>query len=192
MKSPSAPADHFSLDSAQLAQLATRLNELRKAVPLLRRIAAGAHYGVITACAAVLAYLPTRVLGLKEGFWGAITAIGVVQTEYRATRTTARDQFVGAAVGGVIAVGASLLTGLSLVVYAAALILAMLSCWALNVANAGRLAGITATIVLLVPHTGSAEHMFLSRLGEVGWGVCVAIFVVWLAGRLPTQHLRRT
>jgi uncharacterized membrane protein YgaE (UPF0421/DUF939 family) len=191
MTSPFAPSDHFSLDSEQLTKLGARLNELRKAVPLLRRTAAGTHYGVISACAALLAYLPAHRLALKEGFWAAITAIAVVQTEYRAARTTARDQFVGAAIGGVIAVCLSVLAGSSPLLYAAAIILAMMSCWVLNVASASRLAAITATIVLLVPHPGSAELMFLSRLGEVGWGLCVAIFVVWLAGRLPTRHLRR-
>ena len=35
---------------------------------------------------------------------------------------------------------------------------------------------------------GSPEGMFLSRIVEVGWGVCVAVAIVWLAGRLPAAH----
>jgi hypothetical protein len=33
----------------------------------------------------------------REGFWAEIPAIAVVQTEFEAIRTTARDQFIGAA-----------------------------------------------------------------------------------------------
>jgi len=150
-----------------------------------QRLAKGAHYGIISAVAAVVAYVPTQSLGLNEGFWGAVTAIAVVQTEFRATQSTARDQFVGAAVGGFVALCLLLALGNHLLVYAAAVLLATLACWALNVGTACRLAGITATIILLVPHTGPPERMLISRLSEVGWGVCVAIGVVWLAACVP-------
>jgi uncharacterized membrane protein YccC len=182
---PSAPSDRFSIHATQLTQLKASVAELRKAVPVRRRMATGAIHGVVSACAAMLAYWPSRSLGLREGFWAAITAIAVVQTEFQASKTTARDQFCGAAVGGAIAVCTSLMLGVNLLICAVAIAISMLVCWALNVASASRLAGITATIILLVPHTGSAESMYLSRLGEVGFGVCVAIAVVWLVARLP-------
>jgi uncharacterized membrane protein YgaE (UPF0421/DUF939 family) len=164
-----------------------RSSALRKALPLLHRMAGGAHYGMISACAAVIAYLPTRPLGLKEGFWSAMTAIAVVQTEFRATETTARDQFIGAAIGGITGLCAFVAFGSHLIVYAAAIVVAMLTCWAFNVGSASRLAGTTATIILLVPHTGSPASMFGSRLAEVGWGVTVAVVTVWLAARLPAR-----
>jgi uncharacterized membrane protein YccC len=151
---------------------------------LRSRLAGGAHYGIISALAGILAYVPTRALGLNEGFWSAITAIGVVQSEFRATKTTARDQFLGAALGGVVALVTLLLLGQHLLVYALAVLVAMITCSALNVASASRLAGVTATIILLVPHAGSPVTMFLSRVTEVGWGVLVAVSVVWLAARL--------
>jgi uncharacterized membrane protein YccC len=183
-----APADHFSPDRSRLRELDLAAASLRKALPLLHRTAGGAHHGLISACAALAAYLPTQPLGLKEGFWSAITAISVVQSEFQATASTARDQFIGAAIGGLIGVGAALLFGQHLPVYAAAIVVSMLCCWALNVASASRLAAITATIILLVPHTGSPERMFASRVAEVGWGVCVAVATVWLCARLPARY----
>jgi len=182
-----APADHFNPDRARLADLNTRLVSLRGALPLLRRLAAGAHHGVISACAALLAFMPAHAIGLKESFWSAIAAISVAQTEFRATRSTARDQLLGAAVGGLTGVCTFFALGQNLIVYALAVVLAVLACWAMNMASASRLAGITATIILLVPHVGSPAQMFLSRVGEVGWGVCVAVAIVWLAGRLPAS-----
>ena len=74
--------------------------------------------------------------------------------------------------------------GQDLVAYAVAVILSLTACWLLNVASAGRLAGVTATIILLVPHAGTAQQMFGSRLFEVGWGVTVAIAVGWVATRM--------
>jgi uncharacterized membrane protein YccC len=184
-----APADHFNPARAQVSDLNARVVSLRGALPLLGRLAAGAHHGAISACAALLAFIPAHAIGLKESFWSAITAISVAQTEFRATQTTARDQFIGAAVGGLTGLCALFALGQNLIVYAFAVVLAMLVCWVLNVGSASRLAGITATIILLVPHVGSPQGMFLARIAEVGWGVCVAVTIVWLAGRLPAAHL---
>lgn len=183
-----APADHFSPDRLRLTALSVDLANLRRALPLLRRLAAGAHHGAISACAALIAFLPAHAIGLSQSFWSAITAISVAQTEFRAAQTTARDQFLGAAVGGLAGLCTFFALGQSLIVYALAVVLAMLVCWALNVASASRMAGITATIILLVPHAGSPASMFLSRVVEVGWGVCVAVATVWVAGRLPAMH----
>jgi uncharacterized membrane protein YccC len=186
-----APADHFSPDRARLTDLGLGLARLRRTLPPLRRLAAGAHQGAISACAALLAYAPAHAIGLGESFWSAITAIAVAQTEFQATQTTARDQFLGAAIGGIAGLCAFLTLGESLIVYALAVVLAMLACWALNVASASRLAGITATIILLVPHAGSAAGMLGSRLLEVGWGICAAVGTVWAAGRLPAALTAR-
>lgn len=136
--------------------------------------------GLISATAALLAYLPAKPLGLQEGFWGSITAIAVVQTELAATRNSARDQFAGAATGGIIGAGVLTWLGQSLPAYILAVVASMTVCWVLNINTAARLAGITATIIALVPHRTTVERMMLSRVAEVGWGVAVAIAVVWI------------
>lgn len=182
-----APADHLNDQRVKLSELSGHLLSIRRSQPVVRRMLGGAQHGVISAVAAVLAYLPAQPLGLKEGFWASITAISVAQTEFNATTTTARDQAIGALVGGIIGVSASMLAGQSLATYAAAIATCMFICWTLNVPSASRLAGSTATIVLLVPHQGSIEQMLVSRLAEVGWGTFVAVSVVWLAGRLPAR-----
>ena len=116
--------------------------------------------------------------------WGAITAIAVVQTEYKAARTTARDQFVGAAIGGGIGVAVVAATGQHLVSYVVAVVVSVLASWMLNVATAARLSGVTATIIMVVPHAGSPQSEMMARVSEVAWGLSVAIAVVWLTGRL--------
>ena len=136
----------------------------------------------MSAAAALLAYLPAEALGLQQSFWGAITAISVVQTEYAATRSTARDQFTGASIGGVIGVCVDASTGQHLATYAVAVIVSVVICRILDVASAARLAAVTTTIIMIVPHVGSPELTMVSRVAEVTWGVCVAIAVVWAVG----------
>lgn len=189
MEPGAAPEKGSARESRRIRRLRQYLNDLRKRLPIGRRLADGVEHALMSTAAALAAYLPTQALGLREGFWAAITAIAVVQTELGATRTTARDQFVGAAIGGIIGVAVVLTTGQHVVSYALAAGLSVLCAWLVNVATAARLAGITATIILLVPHPGaSVQQMMLSRVVEVGWGVTVAIAVVWLAGWLDPRR----
>jgi uncharacterized membrane protein YccC len=172
-----------------------RLSRISSRLPPRAKLLGGLTQGLMSACAAILAYLPTKPLGLQEGFWGSITAIAVVQSELAATRSSARDQFAGAAIGGVLGAALVSLAGQSLLVYAIAVVAAMTACWLFNVSSAARLAGSTATIIALVPHHGSVEWMMLSRVAEVGWGVAIGILVVWLVNRFlkrPNEVQRHT
>jgi len=171
------PSDPGTAWTARLQRLSSRL-------PTRAKIVGGAAQGLMSATAAILAYLPTKPLGLQEGFWGSITAIAVVQSELSATTTSARDQFVGAAIGGMVSSALVTWGGQSVAVYALAVVVSMTVCWMFNVSSAARLSGSTATIVALVPHHGTVEWMMLSRIAEVGWGIAVGVSVVWLVNRI--------
>jgi uncharacterized membrane protein YccC len=171
-------------DRTRIGRLADQLARLQKRLPFGRRLTRGGAHGVMSAIAAVIAYLPTQTLGLNEGFWAAITALAVAQTEFGAARSVARDQFVGAALGGVIGLGIYLAAGPGITSYMAAVLLSIITCWLVKVASAARLAGITATIILLVPHVGTPQRMLASRVFEVGWGICAAIGTVWAVTRI--------
>jgi uncharacterized membrane protein YgaE (UPF0421/DUF939 family) len=160
-----------------------RLQRLGSRLPTRAKVVGGAAQGLMSATAAILAYLPTKPLGLQEGFWGSITAIAVVQSELSATTTSARDQFVGAAIGGMVSSALVTWGGQALAVYALAVVVSMTVCWMFNISSAARLSGSTATIIALVPHHGTVEWMMLSRIAEVGWGITVGVSVVWLVNR---------
>lgn len=164
-----------------------RAARLQKRTPGPERLTSGLQHGALSALAGTLAWLPTQALGLREGFWAAITAIAVAQSEFNAVRGTARDQFAGAAIGGAAAVAVVLALGAHVWSFAAAVMLAITGAWLLNVASAARLAGITATIIVLVPHAGTPLQMMVSRVGEVGWGVTVAILLVTLGTRIARR-----
>jgi uncharacterized membrane protein YccC len=168
-------------DPPGLIKQTTQQAQNSKELPFRARLKGGSAQALMSAAAAVIAYLPTRPLGLHEGFWGSITAIAVVQAELSATQSSARDQFTGAAIGGSISALIYTIAGQHLPVYVISLVLSMLACWLLNVSTAARLAGSTVTIIMLVPHVGTGGwKMMLSRVAEVGWGVAVAITIVWV------------
>jgi uncharacterized membrane protein YgaE (UPF0421/DUF939 family) len=158
-----------------------------RASQLISRAAYGAHDGILAAVAAVVAYVPLQLLEFKQGFWSAIAAVAVVQSEFHTTQSTARDQFLGAAVGGLTGLCALRLPCEHTVIYSAALLASRIVCWLLNVASAGRLAAVTVTIMLLVPRpAGSAWGAVIARVSTVGWGVFVAVVTVWVAARLAS------
>ena len=153
-------------------------------VAALHRLGTGARQAGISLLAAFAAFTPAHLIGLNQAFWGAITAIAVSQATFREAESTARKQVIGAVIGGVTALCLIELCGQGLGIYAIAVVLAILLCWLLDVGDSSQLAGITATIVLLVPHIGSAEAMMAARLSEVTWGVVVGISIVWLEERI--------
>jgi uncharacterized membrane protein YgaE (UPF0421/DUF939 family) len=161
-----------------------RLARLGEFLSARGRVTGGLTQGLMSTAAALIAYLPTKPLGLQEGFWGSITAIAVVQAELGATQTSARDQFAGATIGGLVSAVILSIAGQSLLAYGVGLTFSMLACWLCNRSSAARLAGSTATIILLVPHQGSVAMMMVSRIAEVGWGVAVGIAVVWIVNRV--------
>jgi hypothetical protein len=118
-----------------------RLHRLNTYLPSRGRFVGGMTQGLMSAAAAIVAYLPTEPLGLQEGFWGSITAIAVVQSELGATQSSARDQFAGAAIGGLIGAVVVTLAGQRLPAYALAVMVSMTVCWLFNVASAARLDG---------------------------------------------------
>ncbi len=165
------------------------------AAPFPQRCRDGLYDAFMIGLAALLAYVPAHLVGITEGFWGSIIAISVVQNEIAATEKIAKNQFIGVAIGGLFGFLGLLLFGPSAVVYATAVFLAMLACALLNVASANRIAGIACTIVMLVPFGSTPLHIFLARVGEVTWGTCVGLGIVWIADRLSrfkkTGLLRR-
>jgi uncharacterized membrane protein YgaE (UPF0421/DUF939 family) len=133
-----------------------------------------------TTLAAVAALLLVRLLKLPEYYWAPISAIVVVQSTIP-PRTLAWQRFVGTALGAVL--GAALATFFppSALVYAAGILLCGILAWLLRVGGAYRFAGITLSIVLLIPHTSAPWIVGWHRFLEVSLGIAVALVVttVW-------------
>lgn len=147
-----------------------------------------------TAIAAGLAAWLTHALHMPGGYWAAISAIIVMQSEVGATLTASKDRLVGTALGAIVGWLVALYEHPSLWIFAFAVLVVMVLCTALKFQNAGRLGGVTVAIIVLIPHTGPAWKIAVERFLEVSFGIAISLAVaeVWnLAQRRLAQRSSR-
>ncbi|WP_250535835.1 FUSC family protein [Caballeronia sp. AZ10_KS36] len=162
-------------------------NWLSFGVPEARRF-------VRTLVACTLSYAGARLAALPEGYWALITTLVVVtQPSLTQALGTARDQIIGACIGGVAGVLGVMATqrGVApLAVFAVALVpLAALTAKR----PAMRLACVTLVIVVLIPAgSGPPFQRPLHRVLEILIGVTAAFIVaaIWPNRALRTAHRR--
>jgi len=133
--------------------------------------------GIRTALAAALAYWITGMLHLPSGYWAAISAIVVMQSEVGATVLASRDRLAGTAMGAVVGLLTSLVWHHSLLVFALGVLVVMMLCTALRYKNAGRLGGVTVAIIVLIPYPGPLWQIALQRFLEVSFGIVISLSV---------------
>ena len=129
-----------------------------------------------TALAAALCWWIALRFGLHDGYWGAISAIIVLQSNFGATITASRDRLLGTLIGAAFGFTFSLF-GVLPWNYILAVLAAIILCGLLGLRNSSRLAGVTISIVMLVHTTGSHRTLALHRVGEVFLGIVVAVIV---------------
>lgn len=174
-----------------LGLLANQLYQLRRSMPPRDRLLLGGFYALCAATSASLAYFVAQAVGLQQGFWAAMTAISVSQNSYAEVRNSSRDQFLGAIIGALTGLAAATLGHEHFLAYVAAVMAGLTLSQVLNLGAAGRISGVTSTIILLAPHEGPFWGFALLRLGEVLLGATAALGVTLLAGRLVAPLERR-
>jgi hypothetical protein len=131
-----------------------------------------------TAFAAGVCWWLALLVGLHDGYWGAISAIIVLQSNFGATVTASRDRILGTLIGAVLGFSFSLFGALPWN-YILAVFAAMVLCGLLGFRSSSRLAGVTITIVMLV-QAGSHHSIALVRVVDVVLGILVALGVTTL------------
>ncbi|MGP8252360.1 MAG: FUSC family protein [Terracidiphilus sp.] len=137
-----------------------------------------------TTLAAALSWWLARLTGVRDGYWGSISAIIVLQSNVGATVTASRDRVIGTAIGAALGFAFSPMHPL-LLGYVLAMLVAIIACGLMGLRNSSRLAGVTITIVMLVHREGSAWGLALDRVIEVLLGILVALAVTTLV--LPNR-----
>lgn len=128
-----------------------------------------------TALAAALCWWLAMRFGFHDGYWGSISAIIVLQSNFGSTITASRDRLLGTLIGAAFGFSFSLIGALPWN-YFAAVVLAVSLCGLLGFRSSSRLAGVTISIVMLV-QGGSHWTLALDRVGQVILGVLVALAV---------------
>ncbi|MGO8718205.1 MAG: FUSC family protein [Acidobacteriaceae bacterium] len=147
--------------------------------------------GMRTAVATALAYWLTGLLHLPGGYWAAISAIVVMQSEVGATLAASRDRIAGTIMGAGVGWLTALVWHSYLLVFALAVLVVMVLCSLLKYKKAGRLGGVTIAIIVLIPQTGPVWHIALERFLEVSFGIVVSLLVAvgWTkVGNLFRHH----
>ena len=129
-----------------------------------------------TALSAGLCWWLAMRFGLHDGYWGAISAIIVLQSNFGSTITASRDRLLGTLIGAVFGFSFSLFGSLPWN-YFLAVLAAVTLCGLLGFRSSSRLAGVTITIVMLVPKVSSHWLIALDRVSQVVLGIIVAILV---------------
>src|ERR1039458_9625325 len=127
-----------------------------------------------TALAAALCWWLAERFGLHDGYWGAISAIIVLQSNFGSTISASRDRLLGTAIGALIGFS---FTGFGALPwnYMLAVLTAVTVCGLLGLRSSSRLAGVTITIVMLVQQGGSHWTIALDRVAQVLLGIVVAL-----------------
>ena len=151
-----------------------------------------------TALAATLCWWLARRFGLRDGYWGSISAIIVLQSNVGATVSASRDRLLGTLIGAILGFACSIY-GAPPWNYVVAVLLAIVVSGLLGWRESSRLACVTITIIMLVPNVGSRWGLALDRVGEVFLGIVVALLVttlilpdrarVWLQDGLAQEYL---
>jgi len=131
-----------------------------------------------TALAAALCWWLATRFGLHEGYWGSISAIIVLQSNFGSTVSASRDRLLGTLIGAALGFSFSLF-GVLPWNYILAVLLAIIICGLLGLRSSSRLAGVTITLVMLVK-AGSHWTLALDRVGQVLLGIVVALAVTTL------------
>ncbi|GAB3781526.1 FUSC family protein [Dyella agri] len=161
----------------RLNALADELLRLHVALPRRERLLTCLVHALRAVLAATIGYFGALALGLEQGYWAAITAISVSQSSYAEVRSSSRDQFLGAIIGGLVGMAVATLGHEHYLTYVLAVMIGMMLCSVLNLGAAGRISGTTTTIIMLVPHAGAFWQFALFRLGEVTLGATAALLV---------------
>lgn len=132
-------------------------------------------HGGKTAIAAALCWWLALRFGLHDGYWGSISAIIVLQSNFGATVTASRDRILGTLIGAAFGFSFSLFGALPWN-YILAVFAAVVVCGLLGFRSSSRLAGVTITIVMLV-QTSSYKAIALDRVLQVVLGILVAVAV---------------
>ena len=129
-----------------------------------------------TALAAALCWWLALRFGWRDGYWGSISAIIVLQSNVGATVSASRDRLLGTLIGAAIGFAFSFF-GVLPWNFIVAILVAIIVCGLLGLRNSSRLAGVTIAIIMLVHKDGPRLELAADRVFEVIMGIIVALVV---------------
>jgi uncharacterized membrane protein YccC len=138
-------------------------------------------HAIRTAAAATASIIIARLVQMPEAYWAAIATLFVMQSTVGATLTLSIARIVATAVGASLGALEAKFFGANLIAFAVAIVVLGLLSYAFRLEKtAYRYAGVTLTIVVLIPRVGPPWVSALHRFIEVSVGILVALAVAAL------------
>jgi uncharacterized membrane protein YgaE (UPF0421/DUF939 family) len=147
---------------------------------------------VKTGIAAVLSVLLADRLGLSYPYWAAISAIVVLGWDSTLTIASCRDRIIGTAIGALLGWGTFYVWHGHYALYGISIALCIFVCNGLQFEKAGRLAGATLSLIVLVQPDSSPGHVALARFLETGIGIAMALGMSLLPPHTPKTDEKAT
>lgn len=141
-----------------------------------------------TGVAGLISLYITALFHLPQGYWAAISAFIVMQSNIGATVSASRTRLAGTAVGAIIGGIFDALFGNSMLAFALAAAIAFFLCGLFRLAESQRLSTVTVAIVMLTAPANAAWLIAVHRFSEVALGIVVALVV---SLTLWPNHARR-
>jgi uncharacterized membrane protein YccC len=149
----------------------------------------GAKQAIKTAIAGLISLYVTHLFHLPQGYWAAISALIVMQSNVGATLNASRTRLAGTVVGALVGGIFVALLGTNMMGFALAVAIAFFVCNLLHLTESQRLATVTVAIIMLAGQTDSAWIIALHRFSEVALGILIALLV---SLTLWPNHARRS
>jgi uncharacterized membrane protein YccC len=148
-----------------------------------------AKQAIKTAVAGVISLYLTNLFHLPQGYWAAITALIVMQSNVGATLSASRTRLAGTAIGAVVGGLFMAMFGMNVLGFALAVTIAFFVCDLLRLGESQRLATVTVAIIMLIGQAASAWIIAVHRFTEVALGILIALLV---SLTLWPNHARRS
>lgn len=152
-------------------------------------VAENARQAIKTAIAGVIAMYVTRLFHLPQGYWAAISALIVMQSNVGATLSASRTRLAGTAVGAVVGGAFTALLGDNMLDFGLAVTVAFFLCFVLRLPDSQRLSTVTVAIIMLIGRSASVWVVAMHRFIEVSLGILIALVV---SLTLWPNHARRS
>jgi uncharacterized membrane protein YccC len=143
-------------------------------------------HAVRTTIAAVAALLVARLFKLPGSYWAANTTMIVMQSTLGAALAISKQRLEGTALGAVMGALLATYAGNNLTVFALGIFLCGVICALLRRERSSyRYAGITLTIVMLIPHVQPAWVIATHRFIEISLAILVALLLTAVSPETP-------
>jgi uncharacterized membrane protein YgaE (UPF0421/DUF939 family) len=144
---------------------------------ILNLVTADFRLAIKTGIAGALAIFLSKFLRLPEGYWAAISAVIVMQSNLGAALRDSWARIAATAIGAAVSIPFMVFSGANLLAFGIAVTTTVLLCSILNLQPGCRLASATVGIVMLINRVERPWILAAHRFLGVSLGIVVALLV---------------